>query len=189
MQPYVDTVNLGAGVWYKILKSQMEGYPSRNMKGWNNRKYAMIDKVFSRNCGINFYVFRLADIYLYYAETLIHGNQPAEALKYINMVHRRAYNVPISTPSIYDYASLTSRTKTVSPTDHLANDPLRYERWAELFGEGNWWFEVRRWDMGKQEALYYKKVMGGKLEWFDTNYSFDIPTLEMNSNSLIEQNP
>lgn len=189
LQPYVDTVNLGTGVWYKIIKGRMEGYPSRNFKGWNNHKYNQIDKVFVTNCGINFYVFRLADIYLFYAETLIKNGKTAEGLEYINKVHRRAYDMPVNTPSIYDYASLTSRTATVEATDHLANDPLKYERWAELTNEGDWWFNVRRWNIGPQEAAYYKRVMGGNLQWFEGNYSFPIPTSEMNSNSLIVQNP
>jgi hypothetical protein len=191
MQPYVDSVNLndGSGKWYKILKGRMEGYPSRNFKGWNNRKYAVIDKVFSRNCGINIYVFRLPEIYLYYAEALIKDNKPAEALEYINKVHRRAYGENPNQPSPYDYLSLTDRTKTVDPTDHLANDPLKYERFAEFLGEGLWWFDVRRWNIGPQEATYYKRVMGGVLEWQSNNYGWPIPTLEINSNSLIVQNP
>ncbi len=189
LQPYVDSVDLGTGEKYPIIKGRMEGYPSRNQKGWNNRKYTLIDKVFVNNCGINFYVFRLADIYLYYAECLIHAGQTDEALEYINKVHRRAYDQPVDVPSIYDYTSLTDRTKTVDPTDHLANDVLKYERWAELTNEGGWWFEVRRWDIGEEEAAYYKRVMGGNLEWYDNNYAFPIPTSEINSNSLIIQNP
>ncbi len=146
MQPYVDTVQLGAGTpWYKIVKGRMEGYNKTKLRGWNNRKYAEIDAVFSINNGINYYVFRLPEVYLYYAECLIKaGGQDALALEYINKVHRRAYDVPVNTPSVYDYATLTSRTKTVEATDHLANNPLLYERWAEFLCEHNWWYEVRR---------------------------------------------
>ena len=191
MQPYVDTVQLGAGTpWYKIVKGRMEGYNKTKLRGWNNRKYAEIDAVFSINNGINYYVFRLPEVYLYYAECLIKaGGQDALALEYINKVHRRAYNVPVNTPSVYDYATLTSRTKTVDATDHLANNPLLYERWAEFLCEHNWWYEVRRLNLGPQEAAYYKKVNAGQLQWFIGNYSWTIPTLEMNSNSLIVQNP
>lgn len=191
MQPAVDSVKLGATApWYKIVKGRMEGYNSKNLRGWNNRKYAEIDAVFSINNGINYYVFRLPEVYLYYAECLIKaGGQDALALEYINKVHRRAYDVPVNTPSAYDYATLTSRTKTVEATDHLANNPLLYERWAEFLCEHNWWYEVRRLNIGPQEAAYYKKVNAGPLQWFPGNYSWTIPTLEINSNSLIVQNP
>ena len=191
MQPYVDTVQLGAGTpWYKIVKGRMEGYNKTKLRGWNNRKYAEIDAVFSINNGINYYVFRLPEVYLYYAECLIKaGGQDALALEYINKVHRRAYDVPVNSPSVYDYATLTSRTKTVDATDHLANNPLLYERWAEFLCEHNWWYEVRRLNLGPQEAAYYKKVNAGPLQWFPGNYSWTIPTLEINSNTLIVQNP
>jgi hypothetical protein len=135
------------------------------------------------------YVLRLADVYLLYAEALIKTGDAAQGLEYINKVHRRAYDQPVHTPSVYDYSSLTARTRTVDPTDPLANDPLKYERWAELFAEGNWWLDVRRFNLGAQETAYYKKVMGGTLEWNFDKYSMPIPTNEINSNSLMVQNP
>jgi hypothetical protein len=170
----------------------MEGYPNRDMRAWNNRKYAADDDWYVGNCGINMYVFRLPDIYLMYAESLIEMNdgRDAEALEYINKVHRRAYDQPVHTPSPYDYATMTDRTKTLDPNDHLANDVLKYERWAELINEGNWWFDVRRWDIGEQEAAYYKKSNSGNLVWVGQRaYAWPIPQVELNANSLMVQNP
>ena len=43
---------------------------------------------------------------------------------------------------------------------YLANNPLLYERWAEMFGEMRWWEDVRRLRIGQQEAEYYKTVSG-----------------------------
>ena len=91
--------------------------------------------------------------------------------------------------SVYDYATLSDRTKTVDPTDPLANDPFKYERWAEFVGEGQWWIDVRRFGMGAAEAAYYKKVMGGTLEWRETKYAMPIPTAEIDSNSEMIPNP
>ena len=73
------------------------------------------------------------------------------------------------------------------PQDHLANDPLLYERWAELFGEMRWWEDVRRLRIGKQEADFYKTVSGpgtGKtnIVWKDRNYAMPIPLSEFESN-------
>jgi len=116
------------------------------------------------------------------------GGDQAVALEYINKVHRRAYSQPVNAPSIYDYASLSDRTKTLDPNDHLANDVLKYERWAELINEGDWWFDVRRWNIGQKEADYYKKSNSGVIIW-SGKYGWPIPQVELNSNSLIVQNP
>ena len=119
----------------------------------------------------------------------MHLNQTVVALEYVNKVHRRAYDMPVHTPSPFDYESLSARTKTLDPTDPLANDPLKYERWAEFGGEGVWWFDVRRFDLGQEEATYYQRVKGGVLEWRDTKYAMPISTTEMNANSQMIQNP
>ena len=100
---------------------------------------------------------------------------------------RRAYNYPPDAPSPVDYTSLTDRTNAVDPADHLANDPLLYERWAEFFGEMRWWEDVRRLRLGKKEADYYKTVSGPgaaktNIVWKDTNYAMPIPTSEFESN-------
>ena len=194
MEPYIDSININdGGGWYQVIKARFEGYPIywAADRAWNGRKYTLIDAVYSQNTGVNMYVFRLAEVYLLYAEALIEsGGDQALALEYINKVHRRAYDQPVDTPSSYDYASLTDRTKTVDPTDHLANDVLKYERWAETFNEGGWWYDVRRWDIGQQEADYYKRSNCGPLVFSRrTTYAWPIPQAEMENNSLMVQNP
>ena len=71
----------------------------------------------------------------------------------------------------------------------MANDPLKYERWAELIFEGKWWFDVRRFDLGAEEADYFETVMGGPLVWNDYKYALPIPTAEINSNGEMIQTP
>jgi hypothetical protein len=190
LQPYVDSIPL-SGVWRKIGKGWFESYSNVNYKAWNNNKYNNIDynQSLKRMEEINLIVLRLADIYLLYAETLIKTGDPTLGLEYINKVHRRAYDMPVNVPSVYDYVTLSDRTKTIDPTDGLATDPLKYERWAELFAEGHWWLDVRRWNLGAKEAAYYKKVLGGPLQWLDYKYAYPIPTSEINANSKIVQNP
>ncbi len=191
-QPYVDSVRI-TSVWSDVAKSRVESYNAKNVKAWGSHKYNVVDRLYTANagwCGVNMYAMRLAEVYLLYAEALIKTGAPTEGLEYINKVHRRAYNLPVNTPSpTYDYASLTARTKTVDAADPLANDPLKYERWAEFFSEGQWWIDVRRFGMGAAEAAYYKKVMGGALVWRETKYAMPIPTAEMDSNSEMIQNP
>lgn len=155
------------------------------------RKYTNLDGR-GPDSGMNYtshmYIMRLADIYLLYAEACAKTNDDAIALEYLNKVHRRAYNKPVDSPSEYDYTSLTAATKA---KDHsiLKNDPLKYERWAELFGEGGWWFDVRRWKMGSVEAAYYSKVRSGSIKWDDKRaYALPIPVKETETNMNMIQN-
>ncbi len=71
----------------------------------------------------------------------------------------------------------------------LKNNPLRYERWAELFAEGNWWFDVARWKIGPQEASYYQRVRGGPIQFDAWDYAQPIPNNEITANVSIQQNP
>lgn len=136
--------------------------------------------------GYNIYFIRLPEIYLMYAY-LLKDSDPATALEYVNKVKRRAYGYSPDGASPVDYGSLTDRTLTADATDHLANDPLLYELWAEFFGEMRWWEYVRFLRLGKQEADYYKTVSGPgaaktNIVWKDTNYAMPIPTSEFESN-------
>ncbi len=155
------------------------------------RKYTNLDGR-GPDSGMNYtsqmYLMRLADVYLLYAEACAKTGDNANALEYLNKVHRRAYNLPINTVSSVDYASLTAATKA---TDHpvLKNDPLKYERWAELLGEGGWWFDVCRWKMGAVEAAYYVKVRSGSIKWDDArSYAQPIPIKEFETNPNMVQN-
>ncbi|GHT76936.1 hypothetical protein AGMMS50262_16630 [Bacteroidia bacterium] len=137
--------------------------------------------------GANYPIVRLADIYLLYAE-IMKDSDPATALEYVNKVHRRAYGYDPNTSCPYDYKSLTERTKTFDPADHLANDVIKYERWAELFAEGQWWYDVRRWKIGQQEVSYYKETRNGTLTFNgDDYYVQPIPKLELERNTNMVQ--
>ncbi len=191
LQPYIDEILIDGTP--TLVSHYFDGVDVQ-MEAWSFRKYVSLKERQSvvRNDGANFYFLRLADVYLLYAEALIKTSlDPALGLEYINKVHRRAYNLPINTPSAIDYTSLTATTKA-SVDDELHNDPLKYERFAELFGEGQKWFDTRRWQNGASEAAYYQKVRGGTINWAETDYAQPIPTVEMESNSAIptsKQNP
>jgi hypothetical protein len=141
----------------------------------------------------NWYFLRLADVYLLYAEANIGTNNNAVALEYLNKVRRRAYGLPIDNPSAVDYASLTAATPAIADPV-LGTNPLRYERWAELFHEGHWWFDVCRWRLGPQEAAFYgtARNLTTPLTFNETkSYSWPIPLTEFNANAKIagQQNP
>lgn len=192
LQPWVDSIYV-YDKWRKVTKNRAEGFVLTDNKAFNHRKYVLLDRGVwqgnSESLANNFIVLRLADVMLLYAEALRETGSTAEALEFMNKVHRRAYDVPVNTPSKYDYKTFTDKTATVGSGDHLANDPLKYERWAELFAEGHWWFDVCRWRIGDKEAAYYQKVKSGNLIWNDRKYAFPIPQDEMLSNPKMVQNP
>jgi hypothetical protein len=191
LQPWVDSVKNN-----DILKPVgkcvgIGGGIQQYFHGWSFRKFTTIDNnLWAKSNaadGANYYLLRMADIYLLYAEACMNSNEPGPALEYINKVHRRAYGVAdYNAPSPYDYASLSSATKANDP--NLANNPLRYERYAELFAEGHWWFDVCRWRIGKAEASYYGTYLptGDNIPWSDDrSYAFPIPSDEINTNTNI----
>lgn len=201
LQPFIDSVQMKinnltgyrlvaqteSGKWWEM--DPTTGNDPKTFYGWPTRKYQFLEGHMSetRNvAGYNLYFIRLPDVYLMYAE-ILKDSDPTKALEYINKVKRRAYNYDSDTASPIDYKSLTDRTK--APTgDHLANNPLLYERWAEMFGEMRWWEDVRRLNIGQQEADFYQTVSGPgsaktKITWRDTHYAMPVPVLEFETNT------
>ena len=129
-----------------------------------------------------------------YAEASKGSGDNTTALEYLNKVKRRAYGYPVNATSPVDYTSLTGTTKAIGDPV-LGTNPLYYERWAELFNECDWWFNICRWKLGPSEAAYYGTAInvGGQPFIFDESksYSWPIPTDEFNSNAKIagQQNP
>jgi len=188
-QPYLDSLRWD-NVTRPAAKMPGDGVNLETNIAWCFQKYVLRDAfVWSNNISIghNMYILRLAEVYLLYAEALTKTGQNVNALEYINKVHRRAYGqANVDIPGIYDYASLTAATE--APDAALRNDPLKYEKWAELFAEGTWWFDVCRWKLGQNEADFYQKVATGNLTWNDNKYTLPIPLREMNTNALMKQN-
>jgi hypothetical protein len=195
IQPWVDSVEPDGAHWYPVSRPNFEQGPGTY--GWSIRKYSPIFNNIN-NVGpadaVDLQLLRLADVYLLYAEACAQTGDNVDALTYINMVHRRAYGYPVGSPSPVDYASLTS--PTVAPDPVLSNNPLYYERWAEFFNEGQWWFDVCRWHLGLSEATYYASAYNVTsplaTTWNDKSYAWPIPIEELNSNQAItlqDQNP
>lgn len=92
------------------------------------------------------FILRLAEVYLNYAECQIELGNNGEALKYINMIRERA-GMPAA-----------------KGTDIRAD--YEYERLIELMFEGQRWFDLRRWM--KTEEVYAKPLMGISI-WRDAD--------------------
>lgn len=198
LEPWADTVNNKDGTArVPIARSGHLGNIYQTY-GWSFKKYCTIDRsiYFYNDCdGANYYLLRMADVYLLYAEACIKTGDAANGLEYINKVHRRAYGVPFNIPSSYDYTSLTANTKAAGTDVSLANNPLAFERFAEFFAEGQWWFDVCRWKIGDKETNYYKTALpdGTPIApWDNKMYYYPIPSLEMSTNKGLtgaDQNP
>jgi hypothetical protein len=166
LEPYVDTVyfsvNGSVGDRKKRLVckyASLPTVPNPPRYGWSFKKYQTLDANLttepdmSETDGADYYLLRMADIYLLEAEALMNdaGGPFAgghTAIEYINAVHRRAYGYSptLGSSSPVDYANVTSPTKESDPTDvNLYNNPLAYERFVELFAEGHWFFDIGRW--------------------------------------------
>lgn len=200
-QPMFDSIKV-SGKYYKAAQAEFGKWytldPTTNQDpnkfyGWCLRKNQYLDGALIETnniAGANFYFIRLPDIYLMYAE-VIKSSNPTLALEYVNKVHRRAYGYDPNVASPVDYKSLTDRTKSPAD-DHLSNNPLLYERWAEFFGEAKWWEDVRRLKLGPKEASFYKTVCAGRaIVWRDEHYAMPIHPLEFESNTNpgMKQNP
>jgi len=197
LQPRIDSVQFDGIHWALVATN-----PMSSTYGWSLRKYSPIDFNEAANTTVesdkwDYYLLRLADVYLLYAEACIGTGDNVNGLEYLNKVKRRAYSMPVNTPSAIDYKSLTDATPAANPLypdPVLGHNPLYYERWAELFNEGTWWFDVCRWKLGDSEAAYYKTAIGiPPLTFTDSkSYVWPIPLDELNSNSKItpaDQNP
>ncbi|HWK03959.1 MAG TPA: RagB/SusD family nutrient uptake outer membrane protein [Puia sp.] len=200
LQPWVDSVKPDGQHWYPVSRPSyiMGDANLASEYGWSFRKYTPILNNIN-NVGpadaANIYILRLADVYLLYAEASAGSSDDVTALEYLNKVKRRAYSLDINTPSGIDYKSLTDQTSAAVAGDPvLGSNPLYYERWAELFAEGNWWFDVCRWHLGQSEDAFYvtsRTLQGTPFTWNDKAYAWPIPLTEINSNPKVahQQNP
>lgn len=130
-------------------------------------------------------MYRLADIYLLYAEALNATGDLGNALKYLNFVRKRA-GIPEFIPT----------SPKVSTQIALENTILD-ERQLELFGEGKRWFDLVRTNHVKQvmdPILIRRQTAAGNLEapGFlnpDTRAYWPLHRNVLNSNSKLYQNP
>lgn len=107
---------------------------------------------FQGHNSINQRIFRLADLYLQYAEACYHTNDMTNAQKYLNKVRRRAWKLP------FDDASLTTIESVDYPSDADTGnfmDALVKEREIELCLETHLWFDYLRWN--KAEELFKER--------------------------------
>lgn len=138
-----------------------------------------------------FILMRLGEMYLNYAEAVAeYGNNDAEALKYLNLIRKRA--------GIPQYGS--AELPAVAGQELVQK--IRAERRIELAFESHRWFDVRRWkivksvmgdlhgmDVNKDGNDFYKRVVADNHIWKDAYYFFPLAQYEMDRGLKLVQNP
>ena len=145
---------------------------------WTNKNSDGTDGSNSNYMDTDFPVFRLADVYLMYAEAVLRGGSggnTSTALSYINLIRERAYG--------NQSGDITSSQLTLN---FILN-----ERARELYWEG-----YRRTDL-----IRYNQFTGGSYTWpwkggdkngksVSDNYNlFPIPSSDLSANPGLVQNP
>ena len=141
-----------------------------------------------------FPLFRLADLYLLYAEALNESDAPAEALIYIDKVRQRA-----GINSVEDAWTNFSSEPTKYKNQEGLREIIQRERSIELMFEGKRFWDLRRWKLApeimNQEILswnykmkdieYYNKVISIYSQTFglkDYFWPISISQIERNPN-------
>lgn len=130
---------------------------SAGSEGANIKKYVIGTKKVNgfstvNNSGINSYMLRLAEVYLNYVEAVL-GNAEsttdADAIKYFNMIRRRA--------------GVAEKTK-------LTYEDLRHENRVEFAFEGLYWYQlVRRSYYKQQEVVNYVNNQNRNASYYESS--------------------
>ena len=92
-----------------------------------------------------FVLFRMAELYLNYAEALVELNKLDEAKVYIDKVRERA-----GIPSVDDAWNNFSNNPGYQNTQEGLREIVRQERSIEFYLEGHKFFDIRRWKIAEQ---------------------------------------
>jgi len=169
-------------VLYAGKRFNSNGTPNTNDSGFFIYKWRSNPNGF--NSPDNYYVLRLADVYLMYAEASNEQNGPnADALMRLNAIRQRA--------------GLAPRTLAQLATKQAFRDEVDLQRRLELAFEGERWFDLVRYARQTQaDASATHKISAldiiaqFKSGNRDANYLlFPFPQSELNNNALIQQNP
>jgi hypothetical protein len=131
-------------------------------------------------------ILRYADVLLLEAEaTLKSGGSTSAAIGFINQVRTRARNMVGGGTEPADLN--TAETDPAVIMQWIMDERLR-----ELAGEGQRWFDLRRWAIGGEISLdnnYFSSIIPTLMSWDNHYLYFPIPSTEKDKNPNIVQNP
>lgn len=128
---------------------------------------------------LNYMLFRYADVLLMFAEAQNEVTGPNQAIyDALNLIRKRA-GMPNFTSGL---------------TKEQMREEIRHERRIELAGEGLYYHDIRRW--GTAEKVMNTDIFnftGGKIGTRkfnkDRDYLWPVPTVVLQNNTALEQNP
>jgi hypothetical protein len=127
-------------------------------------------------------IYRLSAMYLLYAEALNKSNDPADAVKYLNLIKARAGVPAVTTAQFADQTALETE--------------ILQERQFELIGEGVRWFDLVRTDrvIGIMDPILKARQLtaGNAQTGWGTDkrrYYWPIASTVLYSNNLLVQTP
>jgi hypothetical protein len=142
-------------------------------------------------------LFRLAEVYLNYAEALNefdYGSNLTEITKYVNLIRKRA-GIPLfgEGPDALPNPASQAQMRQI----------IQNERRIELAFETHRWFDIRRWKLVKNlmnnihgmdinasnADEFFKRTEAGTRVWRDAYVWFPIPQWEIDRAKLVVQNP
>ncbi|MDR2626901.1 MAG: RagB/SusD family nutrient uptake outer membrane protein, partial [Dysgonamonadaceae bacterium] len=149
--PGRDSISLDwAGIQVKPYPNAYYGFkkyiPYNAVESWASEGLPYTDGFNS----INQRIFRLADLYLQYAEACYRTSDMNNAKKYLNKVRRRAWGLPFDDPSLTSPETVDFPTSEDDPADFMK--AIIAEREKEFCLEGHLWFDYLRWN--KAEELF-----------------------------------
>jgi tetratricopeptide (TPR) repeat protein len=151
------------------------------------RKYIDRDKLSQSNVGSinNYRILRYADVLLLKAEALVQsGGSTTEAIGLINQVRARARAMASAGTTPAD------RPTNVSDRTQIMNW-IMSERFVELAGEGQRWFDLRRWHLQGLITLnsaFFSSNLNTVSFQLPRHLNFPIPTIELDVNPNVKQN-
>jgi tetratricopeptide (TPR) repeat protein len=142
-------------------------------------KYKDPDAPIDTGNGNDFYLYRFADVLLIFAEAENKVNGPTvAAYNAINQVRRRAYGLPISTPSL-----VSDLPVGLSPA--VFDDLVFRERGYEFIGECKRWFDMVRTNRVTQTINDVNSVIKfPNRKPVPTKTLFGLPDVEIQNNPL-----
>lgn len=149
-------------------------------------KYAKRDKLSPSNVASinNYRILRYADVLLLKAEALLQSNgSTSEAIGLINQVRTRARAMGAG-PNPADFSTAETNKATIMQW-------IMDERLRELAGEGQRWFDIRRWNMQGiitlNNAFFDSNLTTVSIQ-LPKHLNFPIPSGEIDVNPNIQQN-
>jgi len=160
-----------------------------NLTNHNILKYVLNNQLTGFGVGSinNPRILRYADVLLLKAEAILQsGGAIPDAIALINQVRTRARNMVPGGTQPEDLNTAQTDKNTVMQW-------IMDERLRELAGEGQRWFDVRRWALGGMitpDNSFFSSATAALMKFDkDKHLNFPIPTSETEKNPNVQQNP